>query len=167
MCRFLKLLPLSLLALSLGAQVPAKPPIKEIQLPKRPILKREALKAIPFQVEYPSNSQHFEMVDNKKKVKLKVRFNLEVKQNTLVAGQSFVVNFPKMANASGKITWANGLECTWVSDKEIQDICKFSPDCSFTLIIKEGVEAKTGAKLDGDKDGKAGGEFKQLYTLIG
>ena len=130
-----------------------------------PKIRPEVLAPRIVQVNYPSNSQHFAVTGGV--YTLTVRFSADVDRASVVAGQSVRVDFPKLANAPGQITWVNDHEFTWTSVGAIHDLCKFTPDCSFKLSLTDAITAKGGAKLDGDKNGQPGGNFSLVLTLIG
>jgi hypothetical protein len=119
----------------------------------------------PFQVAFPSMSQHFQIVA--KKIKIKVVFTKPVKKASLVPGTNFKVRTEKVANANGTILWVDNKTLIWTSTKDNQDLLKFDPDGNFTLLIFDSVKDTTGISLDGDEDGIAGGTFKNNFVIIG
>lgn len=121
--------------------------------------------APPLQVIYPTNSQDFQGVGDK--YVLIVEFNNDVDKSTVVTQSTFIVKFPKDANAAGTLQWLNDRKVRWTSQKTTGDLCKWTPDCSFQLTIKDTVKDKQSKKLDGDKNGTPGGHFVHTYTHIG
>jgi len=119
----------------------------------------------PLQVVYPTNSQHFQILNNK--IKITVRFNKPVNKNSVITKSSFRINMETDHNASGTIQWVNDSELIWTSTKNYHDLCTFNPDCSFSLTITDTVTDTFGKKLDGDKDGNPGGNFTHVLTIIG
>jgi len=174
MFAFPKAILMAFVAITLGAQASAQTPSKapgtkdpvkpELIKPKE--IKPGTVLLTRLQVTYPTNNQCFEMID-KKRVKITVRFTADVDRSTVVAGQSLIMKFPKADVAPGQIAWVNDRELTWTCDKDIHDVGKFTPDCSFRLTLKDSVKSKTGVQLDGDKNGKPGGDYTFVYTLIG
>lgn len=169
-------LALGLTSIGLLAQVPSQPPTvkapikshapSKLEVVKPKGLKPEMVLHAKLQVTYPTNNQNFEILD-KKRIKITVRFTADVDRSTVVAGQSLIMKFPKADIAPGQIAWVNDRELTWTCDKDIMDVCKFTPDCSFRLTLKDSIKSKTGAQLDGDKNGKPGGDYAFVYTLLG
>lgn len=94
------------------------------------------------------------------KFSITVRFNTDIDRNTVIAGSTVILDFPKAANAQGQITWISDREFKWVQQSnERIDICKYDPDCEFKLTLTDGILSKEGLKLDGNNDNKQGGNF--------
>ena len=119
----------------------------------------------PFQVTSPGISQDFQVVTGK--IKIKVRFNKPVKKATLVPGTNFKVKTEKDLNANGTIIWVDNHTLIWTSTKSVNDLLRFDPDGFFKLFIFDSVRDAIGIKLDGDKNGSAGGTFINDFVLIG
>lgn len=141
------------------AQVPPIKPIKPREIP------RVQPEPIFLHVEYPQHSQHFKIEG--KKIILTVRFNAPVDPASVIPGQTVRVAFPKNQNAAGTLVWVNPREFTWTAGANMHDICKFTPDCSFKLTLSDTIKTKGGTRLDGDKNGQAGGDYTMIYTIIG
>ncbi len=62
----------------------------------------------PLQVVYPTNSQHFQILNNK--IKITVRFNKSVNKDSVITKSSFRINMETDHNASGTIQWVNDSE---------------------------------------------------------
>jgi hypothetical protein len=94
------------------------------------------------------------------KFSITVRFNTDIDRNSVIAGSTVILDFPKAVNAQGQITWINDREFKWVqqSNKRI-DICKYDPDCEFKITLTDGILSKEGLKLDGDNNNVQGGNF--------
>jgi hypothetical protein len=117
----------------------------------------------PLQVISPTNSQDFQI--SSASYVLTARFNKDVDTSTLVPQSTFIVNFPKDANAAGTFKWQNERTFIWTSTKKIGDLFEWMQDYDFQLTIKDAVKDKlNNTKLDGDKDGTPGGHFVHTYT---
>jgi hypothetical protein len=114
--------------------------------------------AILPKVLYPTMSHHYAFEGLK--FSITVRFNTDIDRNSVIAGSTVIIDFPRVANAPGQITWINDRVFKWVqqSNKRI-DICKYDPDCDFKLTLTDGILSKEGLKLDGNNDNKQGGNF--------
>jgi hypothetical protein len=131
--------------------------------------KTKAVKVEILQVTYPATGEGKEsqFAYENKKIKVTVRFNIDVDQNTVAAGSTVKLDFPKAPNTAGQITWVNSREFIWVqSAQSIHDICKFTPGCAFQLTLTDGIKSKDGYKLDGDKNNQPGGDFTRNYIFI-
>jgi hypothetical protein len=94
------------------------------------------------------------------KFSITVRFNTDMDRNTVIAGSTVILDFPKAANAQGQITWISDREFKWVQQSNTRfDICKYDPDCDFKLTLTDGIMSKEGLKLDGNNDNIQGGNF--------
>ncbi len=97
--------------------------------------------------------------------------NADVDRSTVIAGSTVRFDFPKAANARGRITWVNDREFIWKSDGRAvsrdQNLCKYTPDCKFTLTLTDSIRTKKGTRLDGNKDGREGGNFVMHFIIIG
>lgn len=156
-----------------GAQAMLKPrsavPTKQVSKPAVATAAGRRVTRVPgagaLQVIYPVTSQDFQVPGGK--LKITVRFNKDVNKATVQARSSFRVQTEKDPNAMGMIQWLNNRELTWTSTKSTGDLCSFNPDCGFTLTIMDTVTSSSGDKLDGNKDGQAGGNFTHNFTIIG
>ena len=123
-------------------------------------------KAVLPKVIYPAMSHQIGYEGLK--FAITVRFNTDMDRNTVIAGSTVILDFPKAANAQGQITWISDREFKWVQQSERRlDICKYDPDCEFNLTLTDGVRSKEGLKLDGDKDNKQGGNFTLWLIDLG
>jgi len=100
--------------------------------------------------------------------------NADVDRSTVIAGSTVRFDFPKVANARGRITWVNDREFIWKSDGAAlyggnlnQTLCAYTPDCKFTLTLTDNIRTKKGTRLDGNKDGREGGNFVMHFIIIG
>ncbi len=118
-----------------------------------------------LQVTYPINPTDYTLENAK--IRITVRFNTDVERNTVVAGSTVKLFFPKAQNAAGQIAWVNDREFVWdQSAQSVLDICSFSaPDCIFMLRLTDGIKSKEGLKLDGDKNHQPGGDFNKHFIL--
>lgn len=164
---------LLMMALFLAGPVPAAEGQDATKtVPAKPVVldKTKAIKVEILQVTYPATGtgKEGQFSYENKKIKVTVRFNIDVDQNTVVAGSTVKLDFPKALNAAGQITWVNSREFVWVqSAQSIQDICTFTPDCGFNLTLTDAIKSKNGYKLDGNKDNQPGGDFIRNYIYIG
>jgi hypothetical protein len=117
----------------------------------------------PLQVIHPTNSRDFQI--SSAGYVLTVRFNKDVDTSTLVSRSTFIVNFPKDANAAGTFKWQNERTFIWTSTKKIKDLFEWMQDYDFQLTIKDAVKDKLdNTQLDGDKNGTPGGHFVHTYS---
>ena len=122
--------------------------------------------AVLPKVVYPTMTHHFGYEG--KKLSITVRFNTDMDRSTVIAGGTVRFDFPKAANAPGKITWISDREFKWVQlSNRSFDICIYDPDCEFKLTLTDGIRSKEGLKLDGDNDNKQGGNFTLWFIDIG
>lgn len=118
-----------------------------------------------LQVVYPNTNQQFATQNNK--FTMTVEFNGPAQQSSVVPSVSFKMNYPKDANAAGTIQWLNDKKFVWTSTKDKGDLCTWTPDCPFSMMITDAVKDTSGEKLDGDKDGNPGGSFNLAFRWIG
>ncbi len=155
---------------------------KPAQVKKPEMVKaRVALK--PFRVLTPDSVFDFKKLKTGQ-IWIKVEFNQDVDHKTVVAGSSVKVKMEKDPNAKGTIKWQAGSVApigkvratkkrkplrtfTWTSAKATPELCIYDSDCNFSLIITDKVKSSAGVKLDGDKNGTAGGKFKQNLLDMG
>lgn len=96
--------------------------------------------------------------------------NADLDRATVIPGRSVKLKTPRSENAPGKIKWVNEREFIWTSDASIMDtvnFCEFTPDCFVTFTLTDEIKSKQGAKIDGDNDGKEGGNFVAVIPLLG
>ena len=120
---------------------------------------------IPLQVTNLRHSQDFELTSNNR-IKITVEFNKNVNKSTLIPGSNFKVML-EGAIADGTLQWTNNRKLVWTSRAPFSDLCDFTPDCVFQLIINDTVTDTGNHKLDGDKDDTPGGNFTHIFTLLG
>jgi len=120
-----------------------------------------------LKVVFPLNRITDFDIDNNdnNRLKIKVIFNRPV--NRISVESSLKVNTPKNPNAPGSCQWINDNEFIWASDDPIGDLCEFGSGCSFSLTITDSAKDINGNRLDGDKDGNPGGNFKIIFTIVG
>ncbi len=120
-----------------------------------------------LQVIYPLDYHDFTLENAR--IRVKVRFNADVKKSTVIAGSTVKLNFsPKANNVAGHITWVNDREFIWDHDAQnVLDICTFlaGPVCRFWLRLTDEILSKEGLKLDGDKNHQPGGDFDMYFEL--
>jgi hypothetical protein len=117
-----------------------------------------------LKVVFPVNGITDFDIDNNK-LKIKVIFNRPV--NRISVQSSLKVNTPKNPNAPGSCHWFNDNELIWISSGPIGDLCDFNNNCSFSLTITDSAKDIDGNRLDGDKNGNPGGNFKIIFTIVG
>lgn len=138
-----------------GAQIKSTVPLKADRIDKNAA---KLANAILPKVIYPTMS-HLIGYEGMK-FSITVRFNTDIDRNTVIAGSTVILDFPKAANAQGQITWISDREFKWVQQSnERFDICKYDPDCEFKLTLTDGILSKEGLKLDGNNDNMQGGNF--------
>jgi hypothetical protein len=122
--------------------------------------------AVLPKVVYPTMSHHIGYEGLK--ISITVRFNTDIDRNTVIAGSTVILDFPKAANEPGQITWISDREFKWVhQSKRRFDICKYDPDCEFKLTLTDGILSKEGLRLDGDNDNKQGGKYILWFIDLG
>lgn len=96
--------------------------------------------------------------------------NADLDRATVIPGRSVKIKTPRSGNAPGKITWVNEREFIWTSDASIFDtvnFCEYTPDCKIVFTLTDEIRSKQGTKIDGDNDGKEGGNFVAVIPLLG
>lgn len=96
--------------------------------------------------------------------------NADLDRSTVIPGRSVKLKTPRSENAPGTIKWVNEREFIWTSDASIMDtvnFCDYTPDCFVTFTLTDEIRSKQGAKIDGDNDGKEGGNFVASIPLLG
>ncbi len=126
---------------------------------------KDAQQEKPLQVTNLVNSQDFKLVGGK--IQITVKFNKDVNIATVIPKSTFKVKMETNPNADGTITWSGNRTLIWTSSRNYHDLCVFDSDCFFTLTITDSVKDTGGGRLDGDKNGAAGGDFNHNFTIIG
>lgn len=108
-------------------------------------------------------------------IEINVVFNEDVDPNTVIVGKTLFLKFTKNANEDATLLWDPGskkkLKITTVDKRD--DLMVFDPDDGFLLTIvgrdagNGAVKSVGGTLLDGDYDGKAGGDYRMSFTIIG
>jgi hypothetical protein len=129
----------------------------------------------PFQVKTPdlaqTSSQEYE-VNEDNQIEILVTFNAAIDRTTLVPGVNVILETELDPNADIDIT-AGPTPRTIVitSEAPIDELLEFDPDGFFSLkLLGSGdapIRSVRGTILDGDKDGKAGGDYTTRFASIG
>jgi hypothetical protein len=106
-----------------------------------------------------------------------VTFNEAVDQSTVAVGVTLFLKFTKDPNTTATLSWsADSKKLTITTVKTRDQLMSFNPDDGFCLtlrgsskIIPNGsvVKSRAGVVLDGNYDGKPGGNYNMCFFIIG
>ncbi len=119
----------------------------------------------PLQVTYPNrpNLGPFKIVNGK--VRMTIVFNKPVRKSSVIPRSNFRVKFRYDSNAAGTITWLSPRAIKWTSVKN-ESALNPSRDSFWTLTMYDSITDTFGGRLDGDKNGVAGGTCTISYTFV-
>jgi hypothetical protein len=106
-----------------------------------------------------------------------VTFTEAADQSTVTVGVTLFLKFTRDANANATLSWsADSKTLTITTVKTRDDLMSFNPDDGFCLtlrgsskIIPNGsvVKSNRGVALDGNYDGRPGGDYHMCFFIIG
>ncbi|HTK20299.1 MAG TPA: hypothetical protein VL442_12315 [Mucilaginibacter sp.] len=102
-----------------------------------------------------------------------VSFSDPVNESTVIPQRTLILKFAKNANENATLTWLNSKTLKIVTVDKRDDLMVFAPDGSFSLTLigtdvgNGAVKSTSGAILDGNYDGKPGGDYVKGFTIIG
>ncbi|MEJ0105139.1 MAG: hypothetical protein WDO19_22435 [Bacteroidota bacterium] len=135
-----------------------------------------------FQVSAP-NPSDFNAVyngfsqDASGRMVIPVTFTKAVDQSTVVVNQTLFLKFTKNPNAGATLVWSADSKTLTITTVQTRDeLMSFNPDDGFCLTLKGSskieskgnvVKSKAGVILDGDYNGKPGGDYHMCFFIIG
>jgi hypothetical protein len=106
-----------------------------------------------------------------------VTFTQPVNQSTVIVGRTLFLKFTKDANAAATLSWsADSKTLTITTVKTRDELMSFNPDDGFCLTLRGSskltpagniVTNQKGIALDGNYDGKPGGDYHMCFFIIG
>ena len=105
-----------------------------------------------------------------------VTFTQAVDQSTVAIGRTVFLKFSKDPNAAATLSWsADSKVLTITTVKTRDELMSFTPDDGFCLSIRGSskipntniVTNTKGVALDGNYDGKPGGNYNMCFFIIG
>lgn len=127
-----------------------------------------------LQVEYPdamqTASQDFQITNNR--IEILVVFNQDVDINSLEPGVNMILETDNVSNADFTLTaGSNRRSMVLTTTQTIEQLLDFNPDGDFSLELRGSgpnpVRSATGLILDGDNNGRSGGDYQTSFVLIG
>jgi hypothetical protein len=103
-----------------------------------------------------------------------LKFTDPVDINSVVFDKTFFLDFSKKPGAHASFNWsADAKTLTITTDDQRSDLVSLLPDGGFTVRLigtdkgNGTVKSTNGVILDGDYDGKPGGDYIKVYRIIG
>ena len=100
-------------------------------------------------------------------------FSKPVDQSTVISGRTIYLETDLDNHAGGNLLWTTSKTLKFTTTKKLAELLSPHPDSVFKLklIGNDGgngvIKDKRGRTLDGDYDGKSGGDYTMVFTLIG
>jgi hypothetical protein len=119
-----------------------------------------------------SSKEYLITPDNK--ISITIKFNWPVKPATVVVGSTLILDFPKNHNVKASHSWSDNKTLTITTFQTRSELLPLPPDKYFSMkligtktavLVVNGIplstpiQATNGHYLDGDYDGKDGGNF--------
>jgi hypothetical protein len=126
----------------------------------------------PFQVTSPepaqTNSQEFRINDNSQ-IEIVVTFNAPVDHASVMPGVNVILETEQNPSADIRVTPGSAPSMfTLTTDRPYQDL--LGPTQRFSLHLRgdgdNPIRSRRGVRLDGNKDGSAGGNYMTSFLLV-